>query len=173
MTPHEWGNLWQLFRKRMQGKPFAAIWRVELQQRGQPHLHLVCWSTLATGHLILAWWQALGARMHVQGAYDHSACVDENIGGDDSAWWRYLASHTGKRKQAQSGWQGRQWGVFQPQHLKKGLCSTHGISLKQWHWVKRRLRTLTGYRGAGNGRKTVWYIRPDTITALIAMARQA
>lgn len=104
------------------------IWRVELQQRGQPHLHCVTYGTAKDCIRICNQWYRclhkaplcygvmypeaknimLLPRDMLSGAR-YAVCIEELTG--DFRSWRYLVSHMSKGKQSQLGWIGRQWGV--------------------------------------------------------------
>lgn len=100
---------------------FADVHRIELQERGAPHLHSVAWVESARQRCRISelwcesckdcgWWP-----------YDW-----------DAHWWhgtkwdplddmetmlKYLMDHTSKHKQAQLGFVGRQWGYINPKRL--------------------------------------------------------
>lgn len=109
----------------------AAIFRHELQQRKAPHCHMVfylgvtdrcrCFDLLRD-KISGLWLAALdvvgyygGSR---SGAMAHS-CKLEPL-DDLPALFRYVADHTSKNKQAQLGYQGKQWGYLN-RHLL--VCS--------------------------------------------------
>lgn len=188
----KWRLLWKAFRKQIPSIPI--IWRVELQQRKQPHIHLVTWippgqaGGMAKAQLLIAWWSAVqslgpitwtgkdgieytGGRMAKPGADKYAVAIDELTQTDDFGWWRYLAAHAGKRKQAQMGWRGRAWGVLNPDILKKNEGEKYGLTQRQWWRMRRWLRRLTTYRGAGSGRKSVWYVNPLTMRDMINLTR--
>jgi hypothetical protein len=59
--PEEWRRLWSAFcqRARRIGY-FALIWRIEMQKRGQPHVHCICWCKDGPEKLRMAWLENLG-----------------------------------------------------------------------------------------------------------------
>lgn len=58
ITSAEWNRLWRAYRQRLLrlGK-LTLVWRIEMQERGQPHIHCVCWgeSTVQTAQLRALW----------------------------------------------------------------------------------------------------------------------
>ena len=186
----EFRRLWQTFRRECPAVP--VIWRVELQKRKQPHVHMVVWVPPAEKgqseiRLMQAWERAVrrlgkvewtgkdgtvfqSSRMAMPGADRHAVQFDELQPGDDFGWWRYLASHQGKSKQDQLGWKGRNWGVLNGDKLRRESGERYGLSRSQWLKMRRWLRRLTRYRGAGAGCKSVWYVRPDTMRTLVELA---
>lgn len=119
----------------------ALIWRVELQSRGMPHLHCLVWVKTewdivrlqdlwrkalngwrlcpprSVKRKILGEWMEIEAKTqgdaYVDGALDMSrttTCLVDSL-SESSTSVRYLCDHTSKRKQAQLGYQGRQWGI--------------------------------------------------------------
>lgn len=184
-------RLWQTFRRVC--PPVPVVWRVELQTRKQPHVHVVTWLPPDTqddikSAFLRAWSTSVrrlglvnwtgkdgtvfsGSRMAMPGADVHAVSLDTLEEKDDFGWWRYLASHQGKSKQDQLGWTGRNWGILHPEQLEKNSGDVYGLTRHQWFWLRRRLRKLTSYRGAGAGTKSVWYVRPDTMRTLVHLAR--
>lgn len=195
ISESDWRKVWQTFRRYC--PPIGVVWRVELQKRKQPHFHIVCWvRSVSRGAdkaaLMEAWGRAVrrlgevewtrkgdpetvytSSRMGMDGADRHAVKFVELEKGDDFGWWRYLASHTGKSKQDQLGWRGRAWGILNPDKLRRIAGDRHGLTRRQWFKMRRWLRRLTRYRGAGAGCRSVWYVRPDTMKTLVDMARSA
>lgn len=149
------------------------IWRVELQQRGMPHVHAVCWAecpeiSAEAGRL---WFQLLSGyetrqsdekgggvilRSDVRGAWEHAVKVDHggmsydphkmggwSFTGIGQGWWRYLCDHTSKKKQAQLGWTGRHWGIIGRRLLRENAYVHHDLSERQYTLFSRYLRRLT------------------------------
>ena len=105
----------------------AAIYRVELQQRGMPHLHLVMFTDAPSWEFgafeactkwqeALKGWQVEGLSLDNRFIHGITAKAQE-ITRETSL--RYLFEHTSKGKQAQLGYQGRQWGFFGKKWLSK------------------------------------------------------
>ena len=108
----------------------AAVFRVELQARGAPHAHMVAWqffpfSSDLRDRYFLLWFKAVrdlrGASFSDFARF--GVVVDDvpNIG----AAIRYLCDHATKKKQAQLGYKGKQWGILG----KANMVSSVGISL--------------------------------------------
>lgn len=193
----------------------AAIWRVELQQRGMPHWHLVVWATdwqAAFVEIDAAWMAALsgwGLERPVQvvrrlgreevsvlcrtqadgacsalgllrGADGRQVTVSPTLlGGRDDAL-RYLVDHSSKRKQAQLGWKGRQWGQINRRRLGR-LLEASGLDEAGRVWLMRLLRRWSRhhykgrYRGRlsriAEGRASAWVCCGSaTARALVAAA---
>lgn len=112
----------------------AAIFRHELQKRRVPHCHLVIYFSnldlpfVSDSHvervrlwirerMYQLWQQALLFDFKggdVEGFYRHGICVQAL--DDLPAMFRYIGDHTSKKKQAQLGYKGKQWG-FLNRHL--------------------------------------------------------
>ena len=41
VTPDQWRSLFDAFSKFLSKKGVGAVWRLETQKRGQPHLHMI------------------------------------------------------------------------------------------------------------------------------------
>ncbi len=200
ITAAEFRRVWRAFRLRLfRLKDIAFIWRVELQERGQPHLHLICWVKSYTGRIFgcfhTGWLECLGLLGPAEGpckkkssgysvsdwgrcdwkpgwaktdhrglwpgALERAVRVKETIENNEWGWWRYLAAHASKAKQAQLGWQGRQWGVIGGQNLHKAPAEVLQMSRKAMDKIIRRLRRLTGcLYASGHGRQT-WFDSPS------------
>lgn len=117
--------------------PFhGLIYRIELQQRGMPHLHVVVYAPATDvmtssggseaaekiyqvsfeGYRTL-WLRALSywdGRDKIKGALKHSVHFDAL---SSASAIRYLCDHQTKRKQAQLGYVGKQWGVVGGRNL--------------------------------------------------------
>lgn len=142
------------------------VWRVELTKRKRPHVHAVGWSSDGVVGIAVwqsAWWDIADAYIY-RGGEEH-ACVVELLRGAD--WFKYLACHTSKHKEEQLGWQGRQWGV-----VRRGLLQDVGTSFfltdRQLFRSLRVVRRLSKCRllHYGNVGQSVWFLRPDTVSAL-------
>lgn len=101
----------------------AAIFRHELQVRRAPHTHMVLYlgaldsqqnDVLLRDRICDLWLSALdvvgyygGSRAH---AYAHAVDLIRLQGCE--AMFRYICDHTSKSKQAQLGYEGKQWGIL-------------------------------------------------------------
>lgn len=193
----------------------AAVWRVELQQRGMPHWHLVVWATSwqaafleieGAWRLALSGWglerpvqvvrrlgreevtvlcrtqadgvcEALG---DLRGADGHQVTVRPTLlGGRDDAL-RYLVDHESKRKQAQLGWKGRQWGVIGRSRLSHPVEDS-GLDERGRVWFMRLVRRWTKHHYGGRyrgrfsrialGKASAWLVcGSETARAMVAAA---
>ena len=137
----------------------ALVYRVELQQRGAPHIHAVLWlasvdrsnALPSVDDKLLEMWITSVSDLH-GGRLDHFAKygikVNPMDGINKQSLFRYLADHASKHKQAQLGWKGRQWGIFQKSNLQPVEISTlapfRDIHQEAVFW--RMIRKLTAYR---------------------------
>lgn len=91
------------------------IWRVELQKNKMPHLHLVSYirSNDDVRSLFFSLWNdsvdGLFPIPDFQSFFKYSVHV--SLLDNSIAAFRYISDHGSKRKQAQLGWRGRQWGI--------------------------------------------------------------
>ena len=196
LTVDDWADEWSacvqrfwVACRRLDGF-IGAIWRVELQQRGMPHLHLVLWTreewqvqaveglwrqALASWHVqpqtvkrkICGEWVDLCCKTQADGVVDCAmdmsktrTCSFERLSGT-SASVRYLCDHTSKRKQAQLGYQGRQWGIVGRNRLSwldDGLDLTERQIVLLLRLVRRWSRTWYArhYRGKVSRLRLGW-----------------
>lgn len=165
------------------------IWRCELQQRGQPHLHIVAYCSAAKCIYMFAEWQKLVSgfdnvysvemidknkkdlvcinRMFVNGS-NHAFDLQKLTG--DFRSWRYLVAHTSKGKQAQMGWQGRQWGVINRAAMT--VCDGFNYELEDCEiyavrrWVRRLSRRRINHFG-----KHFLLLNPNTLMRMIEFVK--
>ena len=205
ITDVQWRRVWSVFRQKLRryGKN-TFIWRIELQERGQPHAHCVGWGKYGATRIHEYWLDSLG----VLGPYEGPASIDfegyvrcsdgnhsefkpgwitcthrgvwpgaeehavdiQSLDGDCTGWWRYIASHTSKSKQAQLGWQGRQWGTVNGRLLDLEEPELIELKGKAADKTVRGLRKVTGCRHAsGHGRQS-WFDKPETSRRLCEWA---
>ena len=121
MTPEEWDLSKRRLFKRWERAGFGAVWRVELQKRKQPHLHVALWtphvSELGEKFLLIAhaWVESLPKknREHERGT-DHAIHHKGPYSDIEQSprWFEYLVAHASKQKKEQLGWKGKQWGII-------------------------------------------------------------
>lgn len=161
----------------------SSIWRVELQARGMPHLHCVVWAhaewdivrmqglwkqalngwclcpSLSVKRKVLGEWMEIEVKTqgdaYVDGAFDMSkttTCRVDRLSGSSSSV-RYLCDHTSKRKQAQLGYPGRQWGIVGRKRLS-WIDDGLDLSKRQQVLLFRLIRgwSRTWYNGHYRGR---------------------
>lgn len=132
MEPERAKNVFSSFCHNIEKKGDCAVWRLEIQERGQLHWHLIC-GTQHPADVVTEWHDCIRAmgretfdpphegkhsiyktvenRMCIIGASEHAA--DLSQGGDKSSWFRYMQDHTTKAKQEQIAVGiGRHWGVI-------------------------------------------------------------
>ena len=168
MSPDEWRIRWKRFRTRAAICLTAAVYRVELQRRGAPHIHSLVWvENWESGEdpgrerqekrweQMDLWgkgWldcitdkQPDGKRIY-DGAEFRYATRMRRV--EDEGWALYTALHSGKAKKAQLGWIGKQWGII-GKHLFKRRKPVQLQLYGRQRWVFQRLmRRLLRLRGA-------------------------
>lgn len=206
ITEEQWRRMWNAFRQKLLrfGK-VTLIWRIELQIRGQPHVHCVCWGKNKTSRLTEYWldtldllgpyegpakidfeetithrdgshsefkpgWASVSSRRLLPGADKHAVKFDGLDQRDKMGWWRYLAAHTSKSKQAQLGWMGRQWGKVNGSLLDLDEPIRVKLPQRAGDKVYRCLMKLTGSRYASSHGRQTWFCHPDTVLRLCAWA---
>lgn len=209
ISVEEWHRLWNAYRHRLlRLGNITLVWRIELQERGQPHVHCVCWGEKGPGRLLEYWldtlnllgpyegpadmtrestvtrsdgirtdrgefrpgWAKVTTRAVWPGAFEHAVKIDGLDARDKTGWWRYLAAHASKSKQAQLGWKGRQWGVVNKARLELEDPILLELPRKAMNKVIRCLRKITKCRYAsGHGRQT-WFVRPESASRLCRWA---
>lgn len=129
-------DIFKRWAREVQKRGWCAVWRLEVQNRGARHWHVVL-SVPAGVHNVaisMLWWDALrkqgemvfsppystknGTREYIRvsslmvlpGAHEHSCVVQSD--GSRGAWMRYLSDHATKSKTEQIAvGKGRHWGV--------------------------------------------------------------
>lgn len=119
--------IWQRWKMAVVRGEMSCIWRLEVQQRGQPHWHCLmgCPESvpLKMGKMVFqercvpwivsTWLRCLGLERSCRiGAMAHSVHIKSGDEGN-ARWLRYMADHASKGKQAQmaDGF-GKHWGVI-------------------------------------------------------------
>jgi hypothetical protein len=110
VTAEEWRSIIKRWRQRLMWNGWAGVWRVELQKRKVPHVHVALWLPpgVVKGHVIVEWCQCTG-EINDAAALTYAVSMREI---ESSGWAVYLALHGGKHKSSQLGWKGKQWGVW-------------------------------------------------------------
>lgn len=188
MNEEEWYSFTPLFWREVTRLKIPCVWRIELQQRKQPHIHLISWGAGSAFALADLWKRQIARlplvrvwdknrnsitcfRLALPGAWEHCA-TSSLCEGDGSGWWRYLCDHTSKSKQAQMGWKGRQWGVVYRKGFREIEPSKTPLTLQQWNHFMRALRRLTRSRvWRGSMGRSVWFSSPETVRRLVDWAR--
>lgn len=148
----------------------AAIYRVELQERGAPHIHALIWlanedaagvggapvvpltsaCVLALADLTLRdMWLHSVPNLH-RGSYRAFCKYGARVEAipDAGAMFRYLADHASKHKQAQLGYKGKQWGIIGEANLatRQPVSLPPFVSPKHEAVFLRLLRKVMRYR---------------------------
>lgn len=175
----------------------AMIYRVELQRRGAPHVHVVCYMAAADGSmenlkaaLTYLWAQALGTRVRwtdaaINGGFAHCGVSVDHV-KSMGAIMRYLCDHATKRKQAQLGYKGKQWGVVSRANLDFLEPTPIDLEPRAEVLFRRCLRRLCRYtlnkgnhalapfgrhKGKGRAGNGIRYgVSPDTARRIAAWA---
>lgn len=129
----------------------GCVYRVELQVRGAPHVHLVAWHFPGTlddlpGVYFTLWLNALqGLRGGSMSSFArHGVSLDKEMNLIASI--RYLCDHGSKRKQAQLGYKGKQWGILGLANLSRWQGFPLEVSDHEFLLLSRFLRRLSRFR---------------------------
>ena len=142
---------------------YSGIYRVELQQRGMPHMHLVMFAStdkvlFAAAVASAAWRKALEAW-----TIEDKSIANNWREGITARWdeithansFRYLYDHQSKKKQAQLGYKGKQWGIFGRKWLSNDFDRvplTENQEERLYKLLRRWSKTF--YKGDNKGRLT-------------------
>ena len=144
----EWFEITKRFRTTVSRRGWAATWRVELQRRKVPHIHAAMW--LPDGCTFKqvrdAWLDA--TRESKDRDARKYAVMGRRI--DSHGWAVYLALHDGKKKGAQLGWVGKQWGIWGRTHFTERAPSevSRELPVELEVAVRRFLRRLMLAKGS-------------------------
>lgn len=163
-----WHRFGVAFRRRFAHS--AMIYRVELQERGAPHIHALVWlsgrdvppplgdaralpggaarSALVGFELGFMWRDAVPDLHHGSlNAFERYGVKVEPI-ADAGAMFRYMADHASKHKQAQLGYKCKQWGIVGRSNLveRVPLVLPPFRSFTQEVVFNRLLRKVMRYR---------------------------
>lgn len=154
-TPAEWRAATKRFAIRLKRKGWAGIWRVELQRRQAPHLHVALYiprdqlqgvAGEARRMISVEWLKSTGE--HRDADAQKFAVMCKQI--DGAGWTVYMSLHDSKSKKAQLGWEGRQWGVWHAGVFREIACEGEALThfelvqmrrfLNRWNRAKLRDR---------------------------------
>jgi len=163
MAPERAKTLFANFARSIEKSGVCAVWRLEIQQRGQLHWHMMA-GTKHPADIALLWQETIrnegaesfnpphvvgqmaiehvSSRMALPGAESYSVHIDSE--GERGSWLRYLQDHCSKGKQEQIAVNiGRHWGVIGRKRFVQVLPDC-GIDLndKQYRRVLRMLQRL-------------------------------
>lgn len=206
ISPEEWRRIWAAFRQKVRRYGLLAIiWRIELQERGQPHIHCICWGMAGVGRLRELWSDAMGllgtcegpanvdyegvttcgedycvitpgwakatSRWLWPGAREHAVKTDGLDARDSMGWWRYVAAHASKSKQAQLGWKGRQWAVISDHLIDRSEGVLINLSERAMNKACRCLKRLTRCRFVSGHGRQAWFTNPETMLRVFEWAK--
>lgn len=138
--PDEWRTIMQRFRNWVNYVGIGGVWRVELQKRGTPHVHVVFWLPQKGRHWHETYndmaYQIRDAWLRVTRAddyasRDHSCQLKALHNG--SGWAVYMALHNSKKNGEQLGWKGKQWGKWNEKLFEKRPAIELTVSDRQKH----------------------------------------
>lgn len=171
LSPSEVRHIWHKFvvfiKREFVGVPL--VWRIELQTRKQAHWHVVLWapnedmSSYAVVHGVAALWRRVVRSVvgvlpdKTERGFDlHGVDIKDLNGASSTGIIGYLCDHQSKRKQAQLGWIGRQWGVvcrsaldLSGEVLAEVTDTQHKQAARQFRRLQDHLRRDNIYTGGG------------------------
>lgn len=141
---------------------WAAVWKMEPQERGAPHFHLLVWGVRNcvwfARWAAMVWYRIVGS-----GNPDH---LEHGAHVRPVRSWQgvisYAAKYMGKSVEA-AQWDepGRFWGVYNRIGIPWAELVVVDASIRFGHRLKRFLRRLTGYTYIGHGSQTFYFGNPD------------
>ena len=139
-SPVEWRQTMMRFRQAVKRSGWAGVWRVELQKRKAPHAHVAMWLPAGVTFEPVRdlWLRATGERNDAD-AFKW-AVVGKAIPHDAHGWAVYMGLHNGKHKEAQLGWLGKQWGVWNREILQERDPATFTLTPREHSLFLRILR---------------------------------
>jgi hypothetical protein len=142
LTPEQWDSAMVRFRMAVKRAEWAGVWRVELQRRKAPHAHVAFWlPESATFEQVRDLWLRSTGEKHDEKAFRH-AVEGRRIDQNESGWAVYMALHDGKHKEAQLGWKGKQWGIWNRAAFTERTPENFDINAKEHALLLRILRNL-------------------------------
>lgn len=193
---------WELFRALLNKvqiyfKRYAPnsgyIYRVELQQRGVPHLHAIEYCARGSeAQLGRVWMLQLIEHESTQKDSLEAFCKygirrDGLKAEGNTGYYRYLTDHASKHKQAQLGYQGQQWGIVNRSAFVVEKGKTYDLEPDEYRLFVRYFQRFNRYpvtKGTAGTRRVVKYRRnrrsigasflrggSDTSLMLLALAR--
>lgn len=169
-------------------RAIPIVWRCELQQRGQPHLHLVAYGDCMNICLIMIQWQSLISKLG--NVYNVEFCGEEKeivsinrafVNGSshmfeverlkgDFRSWRYLVAHASKGKLAQAGWSGRQWGVVYRKVMLSSCPESIELEDREMYALRRWVRRASSRRIGKYGKHFV-LVSPNDLQRMVSYLR--
>ena len=140
-TPEQWRQILDRMRHRCLRLEIPVIWRVQLQNpRNTPHLHCICFVANRSENdlLKLAWCESTG-----EGANRHA--LRSSVKFKEMTcprWITYMSQRRGLHAEHQSGWQGKQWGVWLKKMLVERKPDVACIPIAKYHPFRRKVERL-------------------------------
>jgi hypothetical protein len=134
--------------KRTLGQFGCGIWRLEYQERGAPHWHVLLWVQGRDAEQVIQliqWWWAGDCAHSSRWANSHPQGVYVTRGTEVKSTW-YLAMHAAKGEQSPLIAVGRWWGFINRADLLQGrnIAEEGEISAREHIWWARLYRRATG-----------------------------
>jgi hypothetical protein len=164
MNPKEWRKAWKRFRMRAQRAGVPLVYRVELQKRKTPHVHVVAWVDQGDPvHRRLftdGWLKCIEEEDDIE-SQRHAVDLREI---DNHGWVVYLALHHGKHKREQLGWEGKQWGVVCEGMFTEREAKEYPLTDAQRFRFQRAMRRLLAVpRGPNAAERAVLRACPGVV----------
>lgn len=140
-----WRERWTRFALECGRNDLPFVWRVELQKRGVPHVHLIFWGSDFAAQFLRSLW------FFVWGLENHPAALEYGVDIrriQDDGWALYLIYHQFKHDKHQVGWQGRHWGIVCKRLFSPIPTIRYDLTIKEygrfraiyWWFARRRGR---------------------------------
>lgn len=130
----------------------GAIFRHELQKRRMPHCHMIVYASESdffsidalTSYLFGLWSRSCPVR---DGRHRDFLVYGVQVKSIDDlpGLWKYLADHASKKKQAQLGYQGKQWGYIRRKNFVSRDCDLYKLRPEVVRLVVRQLSRIYRY----------------------------
>jgi hypothetical protein len=169
--PKVWKENRKAFDKRLKRKygDSAGIWRLEIQDRGAPHFHLLLFAPPSIGSLEdlrsfvrVAWWEVCGkvGEGHLQAGTSVEPLYS----------WRRVSRvgrYMAKREEFPEGLEtGRIWGVWN-EHLLPVQWETVKVSREDAFTIRRIFRRLARKKGTGTLRTLTVFVQHENVIRLL------
>jgi hypothetical protein len=146
----------QALRYRFAG--VALVWKIEPQERGAPHFHMLIWGVsldVLRAFVPGCWFRIAGNgdRNHLR--FHEGKLGNEHCCGQVKSFrgvWFYAAKYIGKTFEI-GGWKwpGRFWGVCNRSGIPFGVLRSSGVEVVALNDVMRYQRRFAGVRARGRG----------------------
>lgn len=143
-------NKVQIYYKRNAPRS-GYIFRVELQQRGVPHLHAIEYCAPGTEPTLgKVWFKLVVDHLstptdRLDAFYKYGVKRDGLQAKDNTGYFRYLTDHASKHKQTQLGYKGRQWGIVNRSAFQVEQGTTYGLEKDEYRLLVRYFQRFNRY----------------------------